>query len=98
MAGIKGKTQDYEVVYWELTRISRLVRAKSMEHAIAKSERLRRKNIWEDCQEDSEGTNGVERVYLYGTSADGKPTCEMVMDAGTMAGLPTPEEEKGLFL
>ncbi len=69
---------EYEVVYWELNRISRRVKAKSVELAIAKSERLRRTRVWDDCEEETEGTNGVEQVYL----AD-----KLVYNSGTIAGM-----------
>jgi len=62
----KKPEKEFEIVYWELTRLSRLVMAPSMEEAVAKSEALRAERMWGDCTEDSDGTHGVERVYLNG--------------------------------
>ncbi len=76
----------YEIVYWELNRLARTIDAPSMEEAIAESEKLRAEHQWDDCQEDSEGTNGVEQVLL-----DGKE----VYNAGTVAGMvPNPPQEE----
>lgn len=68
----------FEVVYFEMTRLTRKVEADTLEEAIAKSEALRTEGEWDDCQEDTLGTNGVERVELNG---------ETVYDAGTKWGL-----------
>ncbi len=52
------------VEYREINVITREVEADSVEEAIAKSEQIRvdSEEPWEDCQEDTLGTNGVERV------------------------------------
>jgi hypothetical protein len=78
---------QYEVVYFEVNRIRRLVEADSAEEAIAKSEKLREEIGWEDCEEETEGTNGVERVYLNG---------EEVYSSGTVAGMVDAPEESEL--
>lgn len=80
---MKAKLKEFEIVYWELTRISRLVEAPTMTEAIAASEAKRGEGDWDDCQEDSEGTNGVERVYLW---RKGKSPKE-VYSSGTVAGM-----------
>ena len=90
---MKANTRQYEVVYWELTRISRIVNAASVEKAIAKSEQLRSKGYWADCQEDTEGTNGVERVYLW-EQGEHVGTQQLVYTSGTIAGMVDPSDEQ----
>lgn len=59
--------KSFEVVYYETIRISRTVEAHTPEEAIAISEQLRdEQSAWDDCDEVTQGTVGVEEVWCDG--------------------------------
>lgn len=51
---------DFEVIYYEVTRITRIVSATNVNDAIEKSEAV---DGWQDCDEVTLGTSGVEEVW-----------------------------------
>lgn len=60
---------DYEVIYFETVRLSRVISAVNAEDAIRISEEMRENDpsFWESCAETALGTNGVEQVWNNGT-------------------------------
>lgn len=73
------KQREYEVVYWELIRLSRYVMAENAERAAAIGEAKHLGRGWAGYKEIACGTNGVEEVYLGS---------EQVYSRGTRAGMP----------
>jgi hypothetical protein len=65
----------FRLVYYELVRLTRTVEAPSLEEAIAKASEI---EDWEDCDETTHGTNGVEFAY--------NEKGERIYEAGTIAG------------
>ncbi len=70
--------RTFTVVYYEVTRIKRTVKAVSLDSLMEKLPRIQERDGWRGCDEETLGTNGVEEVF----DADGK----RVYDAGTRAG------------
>ena len=65
---------QYEIVYFELTRLTKSIEAPDLDAAIIIGENGRHEPFWwDDVEEETLGTMGVEAVYL-----DGK----LVYDAG----------------
>jgi len=69
----------FSVRYFEINCVHRIVEASTFEEAIAISEARRADGDWDDCEEQTGGTNGVELVVDLDTD-------EIVFDAGTRAG------------
>jgi len=67
----------FTLVYYELNRLERKVKAKTLEQAIAKANKI---EGWDDCEEETQGTNGVEAAF--------DESGFQVYESGTVAGFP----------